>query len=121
MFELSAEEQSNWRSQFVTSNSSLNKGLRWRSMAFTEYGVAMLSGVLKSERAVQVNIAIVRAFIDMRRMISETRGLAEKLAEHEKKIGGLANDVRHMFDLLQPLLDGPTKKPGKIGFGMRQI
>jgi len=55
MFELSKEEFKDWRSQFVTSNS-VKMGLRYKSMAFTEQGVAMLSSVLKSERAIEVNI-----------------------------------------------------------------
>ena len=62
MFELSKVEFEDWRSQFVTSNSD-KMGLRYKSMAFTEQGVAMLSSVLKSERAIEVNIAIMRAFV----------------------------------------------------------
>jgi len=77
----------------------------------------MLSSVLKSERAVQVNIVIIRAFIVLRRMIAADRDLAKKVAEHEKKITGLTDDVHQIYDLIQPLLDGPMKKIGRIGFG----
>src|SRR6476660_3667459 len=66
MFRLSAEELAKWRSQIVTSNSGAKMGLRRAPYAFTEQGVAMLSSVLRSERAVQVNIAIMRAFVKLR-------------------------------------------------------
>jgi hypothetical protein len=78
--------------------------------------MAMLSSVLRSRRAVQVNIVIIRAFIEFRRMIEGDRELAKKLAEHEKKIVGLTNDVHQIYDLIYPLLDGPVKKIGRIGF-----
>jgi len=65
MFELTREELENWRSQFVTSNED-KMGLRHPPMAFTEQGVAMLSSVLRSKRAIQVNIQIMRAFTQMR-------------------------------------------------------
>jgi hypothetical protein len=69
MFELSREEFANWRSQFVMSNAD-KMGLRRPPMAFTEQGVAMLSNVLKSDRAIQVNIQIMRAFTQLRQMLS---------------------------------------------------
>jgi len=116
MFQLSKAELGNWISQIVTSNSSLKMGLRKPPYVFTENGVAMLSSVLASGRAVQVNIALVRAFIELRRNIATHRGLAQKIGEHEKKITGLTNDVRKIFDLIQSLLDGPIKKLGRIGF-----
>lgn len=116
MFQLSREELKNWKSQNVISNSSLRMGLRKAPFAFTEHGVAMLSSVLKSERAVQVNIVIVRAFIEFRRMIASDRELAKKVAEHEKKITGMTSDIHQIYDLIYPLLDGPVKKIGRIGF-----
>src|SRR4051812_15612668 len=68
MFQLSEEEFRNWKSQIVTSNPSAKMGLRKRPYAFTEQGVAMLSSVLHSERAVLVNIAIMRAFVQLREL-----------------------------------------------------
>ena len=68
MFELSDDEFQNWRSQFVTSNSD-KMGLRYAPMAFTEQGVAMLSSVINSQRAIQMNIVIMRTFVKMRQWI----------------------------------------------------
>ena len=116
MFQLSKAEFENWRSHFVTSNSAFKMGLRRPPYAFTEHGVAMLSSVLNSKRAVQVNIAIVRVFIGLRRMLLTHRDLARKVSEHEKKITGLANDVRQLNGLIRPLLDGPVKKLDRLGF-----
>ena len=74
MFELTKEEFRNWRSQFVTSNQD-KMGLRYRPMAFIEQGVAMLSSILKSERAIGVNVAIMRAFVQLREISKKAAGL----------------------------------------------
>jgi hypothetical protein len=84
MFELTKEEFENWRSQFVTSNRD-KMGLRYRPMAFTEQGVAMLSSVLNSERAIEVNILIMRAFVTLREMLATHKELEQKLIALEKK------------------------------------
>ena len=84
MFELSKEEFENWRSQFVTSNSD-KMGLRHNPMAFTEQGVAMLSSVLNSDRAIQVNIQIMRAFTKLREMLSTHEELRKKIEAMENK------------------------------------
>ena len=81
MFQLSTKELERWRSQFVMSNPAAKMGLRRRPYAFTEQGVAMLSSVLNSERAIQVNIAIMRAFVRMRSMVSLHKELAQKIIE----------------------------------------
>ena len=78
MIELTKEEFENWRSQFVTSNRD-RMGLRYRPMAFTEQGVAMLSSVMKTGRAIEVNIEIMRAFVKIREMLGAHRELAAKL------------------------------------------
>jgi len=78
MFVLDPQEFSEWRSQFVTSNAD-RMGLRHVPMAFTEQGIAMLLSVLNSERAIQVNIAIMRAFVKLREMITTHKKLADKL------------------------------------------
>ncbi len=84
MFILTPEEFTEWRSQFVTSKAD-RIGLRYPPMAFTEQGVAMLSSVLNSERAIQVNIEIMRAFVHLRRFIATNRNLARRLDRLEKK------------------------------------
>src|SRR5262249_55210642 len=85
MFQLDAEEFENWKSQFVISNSGAKMGLRKRPFAFTEQGVAMLSSVLRSPRAIAVNIAIMRAFVRLRELLATHKDLARKLAELESK------------------------------------
>ena len=87
MFVLTGKEFINWRSQFVTSNSD-KMGLRHAPMAFTEQGVAMLATVLNSERAIDVNIAIMRTFVKLRQMLDSHVQLAKKLAELEAKYDG---------------------------------
>ncbi len=77
----SQEELENWRSQIVTSNSSARMGLRRPPYAFTEHGVAMLSSILKSKRAVALNILIIRAFVHLREYLATHQDLARKLEE----------------------------------------
>src|ERR1700722_2691273 len=77
MFQLSKAELKNWRSQFVMSNPGAKMGLRRPPYAFTEPGVTMLSSVLNSERAVQMNIGIMRAFIHMRELTATNRDIAQ--------------------------------------------
>jgi hypothetical protein len=85
MFQLTAEETANLRCQIGTSSSGYG-GRRYRPYAFTEQGVAMLSSVLRSERAVQVNVAIMRAFVSLRRMLAANETLAKKLAKLERHL-----------------------------------
>jgi hypothetical protein len=116
MFVLSREEFAAWRSQFVTSNDD-RMGLRYAPMAFTEQGVAMLSSVLNSERAIQVNIAIMRTFTQMRQMIASHTEFARKLAELEKKYDA---QFRIVFDAIRQLMTPPRKPRGRIGFEVRE-
>jgi hypothetical protein len=116
MFVLSREEFTVWRSQFVTSNDD-RMGLRYAPMAFTEQGVAMLSSVLNSERAIQVNIAIMRTFTQMRQMIASHTEFARKLAELEKKYDA---QFRVVFDAIRRLMTPPEKPRRRIGFKVRE-
>jgi hypothetical protein len=114
MFQLTAEELANWRSHFVTSNPGAKMGLRRRPYAFTEQGVAMLSSVLRSERAVSVNIEIMRAFVRLRQMLATHADLARKLNDLEKKYD---NQFRVVFDAIRQLMAPPeTPKKPPIGF-----
>ena len=116
MFELSKAEFTLWRSQFVTSKSD-KIGLRYSPMAFTEQGVAMLSSVLNSERAIEVNIQIMRAFVKLRQMLSSHADLARKLEALEKKYD---TQFRVVFDAIRALM-AETKKPKrKIGFVVKE-
>ena len=116
MFELTKEEFENWRSQIVTSNSD-KMGLRYKPMAFTEQGVAMLSSVLNSNRAIEVNIAIMRAFVQLRKMISSHADLERKLVALEKKYD---QQFRVVFDAIRALMAPPEPKKKKIGFHVRE-
>lgn len=89
MFQLSPEEFENWRSQIVISNRGAKMGLRRQPYVFTEHGVAMLSSVLRSKRAVEVNISIMRAFVKLRRVLATNEELARKVAQHDRQIGML--------------------------------
>jgi hypothetical protein len=86
MFQLNDKEFKEWRRQYVTSNSSDKMGLRYAPFAFTEQGVAQLSTVLNSERAIAVNIQIIRLFTKMRKMLLTHKDLLLKLNELETKI-----------------------------------
>jgi hypothetical protein len=115
MFELSKEELENWRCQFGTSNSD-KMGLRHRPMAFTEQGVAMLSGVINSTRAIQVNIAIMRAFVQMRQLLTSDKKLAEKLKALEKRLTEHDKHFQIVFDAIKQMLSADEKPKRKIGF-----
>jgi hypothetical protein len=116
MFELTKEEFENWRSQFVTSNRD-KMGLRYTPMAFTEQGVAMLSSVLNSDRAIQVNILIMRAFTRLRQMLSTHEDLKRKIEEMEKKYD---EQFRVVFQAIRALM-APSEKPRKkIGFEVKE-
>jgi len=111
MFQLSAKEFENLRYQFGTSRWG---GRRYPPYAFTEQGVAMLSSVLNSKRAIQVNIEIMRAFVRLRQMLASNVDLARKLAALEKKYDA---QFRVVFDAIRELMTPPEpKKKRSIGF-----
>jgi hypothetical protein len=83
MFQLTKDELENWRSQIATSNSGARMGLRRAPYAFTDLGVAMLSSVLNSERAVQMNSLIMRAFVKLREVLASHKDLARKIEKLE--------------------------------------
>ena len=112
MFQLTNQEFTNLKSQIVTSSWG---GIRRANpYAFTEQGVAMLSSVLRSKRAVQVNIAIMRAFVKLRDMLSAHKDLARKLERMEKKYD---SQFKIVFDAIRELMAPPASRKGKIGFG----
>ena len=113
MFQLSAEEVERLRSQFATLKPGRGQHRKYRPYAFTEQGVAMLSSVLHSERAIQVNIAIMRAFVQLREMIASNKGLTRRLTELEKKYDG---QFRIVFEAIRELMTEPQPKSRRIGF-----
>lgn len=111
MFQLTEQEFDRLKSQIVISSWG---GLRRAyPYAFTEQGVAMLSSVLRSKRAIQVNIAIMRAFVQLREMIASNKGLARRLNELEKKYDG---QFRVVFEAIRELMAEPEPKSRRIGF-----
>lgn len=113
MFELTGEEATALRSQFVTLKTGRGQHRKYRPCVFTEQGVAMLSSVLHSERAIQVNIAIMRAFVQLREMIGTNKGLARRLTELEKKYD---SQFRVVFEAIRELMAEPESKVKRIGF-----
>ena len=114
MFQLSSAEFKNWKSQFVTSNSSTKMSLRKRPYAFTEQGIAMLSSVLRSQQAIHVNIAIMRTFVKLRELLTSHRKLARRIEELEKKYDG---KFQLVFDAIRGMMAEPDPPPKKrIGF-----
>lgn len=113
MFQLTAAESRHLRSHLVTSKLTGRGGRRYEPYAFTEQGVAMLSSVLRSQRAVSVNIEIMRAFVRMRRVFQEHAELAGKLAQLERKYDG---HFRVVFEAIRDLMAPPAKPKARIGF-----
>jgi len=110
MFKLSADESKILRSQIVTSKRG---GIRWESFAFTEQGVAMLSSVLNSNRAIAVNIQIIRTFTKFRELLGSNEALQRKIIELEKKYDG---EIKKIFDIIGFLWTDKKKKKTEIGF-----
>ncbi len=113
MFQLTDSEFSNLKSQFATSSWG---GRRKLPLVFTEQGVSMLSSVLHSEQAVQVNIAIMRAFVQLREMLSTHKELAHKLEELEQKVGIHDQTIVQLIEAIHQLMEPPTEKRNQIGF-----
>jgi len=112
MFQLTKDEFDTLRSQFVTSNERRG-GRRYLPYAFTEQGIAMLSSVLYSKRAIRVNIQIMRAFVRLREMIISHKELAKKLEALEKRYDA---QFKVVFDAIRQLMAPPEKPRRKIGF-----
>jgi len=119
MFQLNVEElQELARLTSQTAISKSRGGRRTMPYVFTEQGVAMLSSVLNSERAIQVNIAVMRAFVRMRSLTSVHRELAVKVLEHEGKLIKHDRALQEVFDAIRQLMDvpPPNRKKQRIGF-----
>jgi hypothetical protein len=114
MFQLTNEEFETLRSQFAISRQT-HGGRRYLPLAFTEQGVAMLSSVLRSERAIQVNVEIMRTFVRLRRMALSHADLARRLDALESKYD---TQFKEVFDAIRQLMEPPPQPPRpKIGFG----
>ena len=115
MFQMSKEEFKKWRSQTVTSKKE-RMGLRRRPLIFTEQGVAMLSSVLNSQRAIAVNIVIMRAFVRLREWLSANKDLSQRLNELERKYQKHDAQIRAVFAAIRNLMEVRRKPRRPIGF-----
>jgi hypothetical protein len=139
MFQLSAGETANLKSQFEISSSQdlgdkripknrsqfvtsplKHREPRSRPYAFTEQGVAMLSSVLNSERAVTVNIAIMRAFVKLRETLETNRKLAKKFEQLERRVGKQDEEISAILEAIRQLMAPPEKSHREIGFHVRE-
>ena len=130
MFQLRKEEFEYWKSQFATSNSEFEtkplrsqiatlkrgKHRKYLPYVFTEQGVAMLSSVLNSEKAIQVNVAIMRAFVKLRQILLANKELAYKLEQLERKIEKHDTEIHTIFEAIRQLMSPQVKPKRKIGF-----
>lgn len=117
MFQLTKAEAGVLRSQIVTSNDGRG-GRRYAPYVFTEQGVAMLSGVLRSDRAIAVNIEIMRTFVELRRAASSYAAIEKRLEEIERGLDGHDEQLRQIFDALRQLISPPPRPKRRVGFGL---
>ena len=134
-FVLTGQEVTTLRSQFATSScdgtrsqfaTSSHGGRRYRPYVFTEHGALMAANILRSKRAIQMSVFVVRAFIRMRQMLIEQRGLARKLAELEKELTGRLDvhetAINEMFRQIKRLLSPPPEpEPPKKRIGLAPV
>ena len=133
MFQLSVEE-TEMISQRVTSSAGQtvsdssqivmspgkHRGKRYRPYAFTEQGVAMLSSALNSERAIKVNIAIMRAFVKLRQILDTNREFAKKFSELEQRVGKHDEEIDAILEAIRQLMAPPGRPRREIGFHVRE-
>jgi len=117
MFQLSEKELEIWKYQFGTSNRE-RMGLRKKPLVFTEQGVAMLSSVLHSNRAIQVNIQIMRTFTKLREMLATNKELREKIEKLERKYD---QKFRVVFEAINKFLSKEEKPRNDMGFRLNRI
>jgi ORF6N domain len=123
MFQFSDAELKNWRSQIVTSNPAAKMGLRRAPYAFTEHGVAMLSAVLQSDQAIQMSIAVIRAFVRLRELMAAHKDIAarvEKLERGQKQAASvieiLAQDIGRLGEKVERITAPSPYRKRRIGY-----
>jgi hypothetical protein len=115
MFEMDGDELENWRTQFASSNSD-RLGLRYPPFCFTEQGVTMLSCILNSERAIAVNIQVIRIFTKMKELLITNKEILLQLEKIERKLTSHDEDISMIFQYLKKLLHPVYPPRRKIGF-----
>ncbi len=126
MFQLTEKEFENWRSQIVTSNSLRSQSVtlktkrgqhrKYLPYVFTEHGAMQLASVLRSERAVEMSIVIVRAFVQLRELLASNRELAVRFKKLEKRLDMSDNAIAELYSILQQLMTPPESPKRKMGF-----
>lgn len=119
MFQLTKPEFENWKSQIVISNSE-KMGLRKAPLAFTEQGIDMLSSVLNSDQAIQVNIQIMRIFTKVREMLADTMSLRLEIEEIKKKLGNHDKNIELVFSYLDELISQKENRTERRKIGYKQ-
>jgi phage regulator Rha-like protein len=114
-FRLSRKEYENLRLQFATSSLG-HGGRRYLPYAFTEHGAIMAATVLNSERAIQMSIFVVRAFVRMREALAANRQIAAKLSELESRLENHDTDIQKLVEAIRSLMSPPARNPKRIGF-----
>jgi len=114
-FQLNQSEYESLKSQIVMSKKGRG-GRRTLPYAFTEQGLAMVSSVLNSPRAIRVNVLIMRAFVRLRRILESNKELVKKLTELESKVGTHDKAIQRIFEAIYELMNPPPKPVPKIGF-----
>lgn len=118
MFQLTRQEDEALRSQIVISNERTGRGgRRYAPYAFTEQGVAMLSSVLASKRAIEVNIAIMRTFVRLRQLLATHEELARRLEQLEWRQNEQGQQIQVVFETIQHLIEAPAEETEKRRFG----
>jgi len=115
MFQMNEDEFQNWRTQIASSNSDV-MGLRYAPYCFTEQGVTMLSCILNSERAIAVNIQIIRIFTRMKELLLNNKEILMQLEKIESRLTGHDSDIKLIFEYLKKLLHPELPPRRKIGF-----
>jgi len=115
MFQLSRREHEVLRSHFATSKEGRG-GRRYLPFAFTEHGAVMAATVLNSDRAIEMSVLLVRAFVRLRKMLATNRLLAEKIAELEDRMEGHDKTIQDIFSAIRELMAPPKSSKARIGF-----
>jgi len=114
MFEMTKEEFTNWRTEFM--NNADKKGLRYAPFCFTEQGVTMLSCVLSSDRAIEMNIKIMRVFTKMREILTDNLSVKLEIEEIKKRLTSHSKNIELVFNYLDELIEKKDKPRTKIGY-----
>lgn len=113
MFELTKEELNGWRNEYASSNRDV-MGIRITPFVFTEHGILMLSSVLNSEKAVQINVQIIKTFVQLRKLVNNYEEIMAKIQQIESQTNEQFSEI---YEVLQRLLSKPEEKPRKqIGY-----